>query len=129
MPRNSDGTYNLALCFDWKISQLEGGIGDIRPADMDAEASLKALAEYRQERAKITRLEREVMEEKYVLAEKVRQDAFAAGSMIKHSLYSLPERWGPILAAESDPFVIKQKMRREISSILDQLVEDLGKIP
>jgi phage terminase Nu1 subunit (DNA packaging protein) len=129
MPMNRDKTFNLSLCFDWKISQLEGDIGDTRPADMDAEASLKALAEYRQERAKITKLERQILEKEYVLVEKVRADLFTAGSMVKSSLYSLPERFGPILAAESDSFTIKRLMRHEINIILDQLVEDLGKIP
>jgi hypothetical protein len=126
LPRNPDGSYNLGECIQAKIEEMQHDMGDMPP---DSKESLRWLGKYREERFRICKLEREELEGKLVRVSKVKGDLFAAGSMIKHSLYSLPERWAPILAAESDTFKIKQLMRREINNILDELVQNLGRIP
>lgn len=120
MPRNNDGTYNLPFCIQWKIDQIQE---DIIPERSETEESQHWLTEYRKERAKLARLEREQLEGELIPAEDVRRDAAFAGRMVKEKVSAWPGRVAPLVAVESDVFKVDQILRRECNQLLEEISE------
>ena len=127
MPQNLDGSYNLSDCINWKFNQIEGdrgGIAPDEPGGLSFEESQKWLAEYRKERAAIVKLEREILEDKYILAEDVEKVSFSVGLGVKASLNAMVDRLTPILSAETDAFTIRKALMVEVNRTLANLERD-----
>jgi len=121
LPKNFNGSYDLPACITWRIEEIKRDIGDIGPVGVESDESQRWLAEYRKERAAITKLEREIMEGKYILAAEVERIGFEAGSIIKHSLQAFAERLSPVLAHEGSVQEVKMILMKEVYHTLDSL--------
>ena len=124
MPVSSDGTYNLPVCIAWKIEQIEGDIGDIASVGVEAEESQRWLAEYRKERAAITKLDREIMEDRYILASEVEKVSLSVGLGVKGSLNAMVDRLTPVLSAEINSHEIRKTLMVEVNRTLGNLKRD-----
>lgn len=124
MPRNNDGTYNLQFCIQWKIDQIQE---DIIPERSETEESQYWLTEYRKERAKLARLEREQLESELIPAEDVKRDAARAARVVKDKISSWPGRVAALVAVESDVFKVDQILRKECNQLLDEVAKEVLK--
>jgi hypothetical protein len=62
-------------------------------------------------------------------AELVERQAFEAGRSIRDAVQAIPDRTAPLLAAESEPFQIKQILNKEIYHVLENLAETIRITP
>ncbi len=74
-------------------------------------------------RAKLAKLEYEQKAGQLTDADKVRNDAFRTGRMIRSELFAIPARMADVLAAEEDPSKIRSLLTDEIEVILNRLCE------
>jgi len=64
----------------------------------------------------------------YISKDEVERQAFEIGKKVKESLRNIPTRIGDELATINDPHLIKQKLTKEIDSILEQLARDISAV-
>lgn len=64
----------------------------------------------------------------YISKDEVERQAFEIGKKVKESLRNIPTRLGDELATINDPHLIKQKLTKEIDSILEQLAREISAV-
>ena len=111
LPKNKDGTFSIPATVEWAVNQAKAdNIPD------ETEESRRWLTEFRKERALISRIERQKMEEKLISREDVVIAWVWRIGEVKTGLESLKDRLSPLLVG---------KTRKEISKILADEVWNL----
>lgn len=124
-PRNNDGTYDLKACITHALTAAEEMSG--QQVDMEAtEQAAIWLAKFREERAKMAKLERERLEGRLVVAAEVEKRAFELGRKVRDYILNIPSRLGAIFAAESDHRKIEEQMDTELRKALEEMPDAIG---
>lgn len=103
-----------------------------RPLAPDESERLPSFEESRARReayaAKLKKLEYEEAAGILLRKDEVREAAFDVSRTIRDQLQVLPYRLGPILAVESDEFVVRARMEEEIHMALENLARLVSKL-
>ena len=76
-------------------------------------------------KAAIRKLDYEIKTGKYILRQKVKDQAFMAGRIFRDAILNIGPRIAPILAAESDERKIQDVLTKEFNAALNELAKQL----
>ena len=123
-PRNADQTYDLPAVVAWLLERKKANV----PVPEDQNESQKWLCEYRKERSKLARIERQAAEKKYVLIDDVERGAVKTGRAVRDAMLNVPSRVAAIVAAEQNVDKVTSILSKEIHSALEALSRSLDSI-
>ncbi len=75
--------------------------------------------------AALKELEYKTKTKELLPAEQVKREAIEVAMLVKNTLLSIPERLGPVLAAESSAKEVKKILKNELRQVLEALSEDV----
>jgi hypothetical protein len=78
--------------------------------------------------AALKKLKYEIEKDQWIHRPEAEKICFMAGHQFKQSSYSMVERLTPLIAAESEPFKVKNILRKEINAMLQELYDAFAKI-